>query len=262
MSDELLIDHPKWLRGAKPPDPLCLLAGGVAHDFNNLLTVILGNAEALTDQLSDRQQLRLLAEMTAIAARRGAQLTHRLLAFAGCQTLEPEIVDVGRRIAAMDGRLRRALPEAIDIEIVRAGGLWQVEIDPRQFEAAILDLAINARDAMPRGGRLSIEAGNASIGAHEPEAPADIEPGPYVVISVSDTGEGMDDDTLTRAFEPFFTTREVGQGSGLGLSMVYGFTKQSNGHASISSTPGLGTTVRLYFPRVAAEEDDRASSTR
>ncbi len=248
--------------GPTPLDPLCLLAGGVAHDFNNLLTVILGNAEALADQLSDRQQLRLLAEMTAIAARRGARLTHRLLAFAGCQTLEPVIVDVGGLIAAMDGRLRRALPETVDIEIVRAGGLWQVEIDPRQLEAVILDLAINARDAMPRGGRLSIEACNASIDAHDADGHPDVEPGPYVVISVSDTGEGMDDDTVARAFEPFFTTREVGQGNGLGLSMVYGFAKQSKGHAKICSAPGMGTTVKLHFPRFAADEGDRAASSR
>jgi nitrogen-specific signal transduction histidine kinase len=225
------------------------LTGGVAHDFNNLLTVILGNAELLKEQLADRQQLLTLAEMTATAATRGAELTNRLLAFARRQALEPQLVDINRLIAGMEGMLRRTLMEDIDIEMVRAGGLWLTEVDPGQLESALLNLAINARDAMPHGGHLTIETANAMLDDAYADEHHEVKSGQYVLVSVSDTGSGMPDEVAGRAFEPFFTTKQLGKGSGLGLSMVYGFVKQSGGHAKIYSEPGDGTTVKLYFPR-------------
>ncbi|QIB64454.1 ATP-binding protein [Kineobactrum salinum] len=225
------------------------LTGGVAHDFNNLLTVILGNAELLKEQLTDRQPLQALAEITATAAARGAELTNRLLAFSRRQALEPQVVDVNRLIADMEGMLRRALMEDIDFELVRAGGLWLTEVDPGQLESALLNLAINARDAMPGGGHLTVETANAMLDDAYADEHHEVKSGQYVLVSVSDTGTGMPGEIVSRAFEPFFTTKSLGKGSGLGLSMVYGFVKQSGGHAKIYSEPGEGTTVKLYFPR-------------
>lgn len=232
------------------------LTGGVAHDFNNLLTVILGNAELLMEQLADHQPLRALAEMTATAAERGAELTRRLLAFARRQALEPKIVDVNRMIADMEGLLRRALSEDIDIEVVRSAGLWKAEVDPGQLESALLNLAINSRDAMSDGGHLTIETANAMLDEAYSSEHLEVEPGQYVMVSVSDTGIGMSPDVMCRAFEPFFTTKPMGKGSGLGLSMVYGFVKQSGGHAKIYSEPGEGTTIKLYFPRAGEGSAD------
>lgn len=243
------------LRQAQKLEAVGQLTGGVAHDFNNLLTVILGNAEALSEELSDQQQLRMLADMTATAAERGAELTNRLLAFSRKQALEPRVLDVGSVVYSMEGLLRRTLAENIDIEIVRGGGLWQAEIDPGQLESALLNLALNARDAMPDGGHLTIEITNAALdddyAASEPEVRA----GQYVLITVSDSGQGIDEAVLKRVFEPFFTTKEIGKGSGLGLSMVYGYVKQSGGHIRIYSEPGQGTSVKLYFPRARGKAD-------
>jgi signal transduction histidine kinase/CheY-like chemotaxis protein len=237
------------------------LTGGVAHDFNNLLTVILGNAETLSDSLEKDPRLRVLADMTAKAALRGAELTGRLLAFARRQPLEPRSTDINKRLADMDSLLRRTLGEQVEIEIVGSAGLWPAMVDPGQLENAILNLCINARDAMPGGGRLTIETGNVHLDADYAAQQGDIEPGRYVMVAVSDTGTGMDAGTLDRAFEPFFTTKEVGKGSGLGLSMVYGFVKQSTGHVRIYSEYGHGTTVKLYLPR-ADREDDGAEHRR
>ena len=237
------------LRQSQKLEAVGQLTGGVAHDFNNLLTVIIGNAEALVGRLSDDKQLRVLAQMIETAADRGAELTKRLLAFARRQPLEPRAVQVDKLIAGLDGLLRRTLSEDIEIEIVGRAGLWQAVIDPGQLESAILNLAINARDAMPGGGRLTIETANTALDTAYARAHDEVTPGQYVLMSISDTGHGMDASTIARAFEPFYTTKEVGKGSGLGLSMVYGFIKQSSGHINIYSEPGHGTTVKLYLPR-------------
>jgi signal transduction histidine kinase/ActR/RegA family two-component response regulator len=240
------------LRQTQRMDAVGQLTGGIAHDFNNLLTVILGNASMLAESLTDNHRLLMLAEMTSKAAERGAELTSRLLAFARRQPLTPVPTDVNRRIAGMDDLLRRTLGEHVEIETVRAAGLWQAMVDPGQLENAILNLCINARDAMAAGGRLTIETANVRLDQAYAARHGEVEPGQYVMVAVSDTGTGMDEATLERAFEPFFTTKEVGKGSGLGLSMVYGFVKQSRGHVRIYSEPGHGTTVKLYLPRADA----------
>jgi CheY-like chemotaxis protein len=187
--------------------------------------------------------------MIESAAVRGAELTNRLLAFARRQPLEPKRVDVNRLVGGMESLLRRTLPESISIEFVRSGGLWASEIDPTQLETALLNLALNARDAMPDGGHLTIETANAVLDDAYASQHAEVEPGQYVVIAVSDSGTGMSEDVLARVFDPFFTTKPVGQGSGLGMSMVFGFVKQSRGHAKVYSEAARGTTVKLYFPR-------------
>ncbi len=225
------------------------LTGGVAHDFNNILTVILGNAEMLTDALDPQPDLKRMAAMTAASAQRGAELTSRLLAFSRRQPLEPRVIDVSNLIANMEYLLRHSLGEDIDIEVVRAGGLWRAEVDPGQLETALLNLAINARDAMNGAGKLTIETANAALDADYAAATFDVAPGQYVTVTVSDTGPGMPPDVRARAFEPFFTTKGSGQGSGLGLSMVFGFVKQTGGHVRIYSEPGEGTAVKLYLPR-------------
>ncbi|GAB4185950.1 MAG: ATP-binding protein [Thalassobaculales bacterium] len=229
------------------------LTGGIAHDFNNLLTIILGNATSLAEHLAADRQFGPLAEMTAKAAQRGADLTSRLLAFARRQPLDPRPTDIGRQIGEMDRLVRRTLGSNIDMALGRPAGLWRAMVDPVQLESAILNLCLNARDAMPKGGRLTIEAANVAIDAQDAARQDDLEPGDYVMVAVSDTGTGMDPATLRRAFEPFFTTKEMGRGSGLGLSMVYGFVKQSKGHVRIYSEPGQGTTVKLYLPRAEGE---------
>ncbi|MDP2124238.1 MAG: PAS domain S-box protein [Parvibaculum sp.] len=227
------------------------LTGGVAHDFNNLLTVIMGNAEILGERLGADSKLHGFAEMTRVAAERGAELTGRLLSFSRQQALEPRHVDLGALIGGIGDMLVRVLGEQIEIETVAAEGLWPAEVDPGQFENAVLNLCINARDAMSEGGRLTIELSNACF-AEEDAVAAGIEAGEYVRVGVSDTGTGMSRDVLDRVFEPFFTTKEVGKGSGLGLSMVYGFVKQSGGQVRIYSEPGEGTSIKLYLPRARA----------
>jgi signal transduction histidine kinase/ActR/RegA family two-component response regulator len=242
------------LRQSQKMEAVGQLTGGVAHDFNNLLTVIIGNSELVADGLRDRPALRKMVETTVKAAERGAELTSRLLAFSRRQALDPKPSDVNRQIAGMDSMLRRTLGEHIEIELVRGGGLWKAMVDPGQLENAILNLCLNARDAMQKGGRLTIETANAHLDSAYAASQSEVEPGQYVMIAVSDTGAGMDAATLERAFEPFFTTKDVGKGSGLGLSMVYGFVKQSRGHVRIYSEPGHGTTVKLYIPRADGDE--------
>jgi len=227
------------------------LTGGVAHDFNNLLQVILGNAEHLERSLTDNASLRQMAELTRVAAERGATLTNRLLAFSRRQTLAPTVTDVGAVIAGMSELLRRTLGEQVTINVVRHADLWRAFIDAPQFESAVLNLGINARDAMPGGGQLTIELDNVALDLVYARQ-AEVEPGDYVLVAISDTGEGMTPEVLARAFEPFFTTKDVGKGSGLGLSMVLGFIKQSRGHVKIYSEPGQGTTVKLYLPRAVS----------
>ncbi|MCC5872029.1 MAG: response regulator [Gammaproteobacteria bacterium] len=249
------------LRQAQKMELVGQLTGGVAHDFNNLLTVILGQVDLLTyddgGTLTDKD-LRDGLQMIAEASQRAAQLTQRLLAFARRQTLNPTLVNPGRVLKQIEPLLRRTIGEDIEIEVVQSAGLWDVEIDVNQFENAILNLAMNARDAMAGGGRLSIEATNMRIDEHYAEANTDVEPGQYVMVAVTDTGRGMPPEVAARAFEPFFTTKEVGAGTGLGLSMVYGFLRQSGGQAKIYSEPGEGTMVRLYLPRRFSPEDPEA----
>ncbi|WP_168217548.1 ATP-binding protein [Paracoccus liaowanqingii] len=237
------------LRQAQKMEAVGQLTGGVAHDFNNLLTIIMGNAELLSDNLSDNPNLKKLADITVSAADRGAELTSRLLAFSRKQPLEPRVIDLGKLVLGMDDLLRRTMPENINFELVRAGGLWKTEIDPGQVESAILNLVLNARDAMPEGGCVTIEIVNASLDEDYVALEAGVQAGQYVLIDVTDTGHGIPKDKIGRVFEPFFTTKTVGKGSGLGLSMVYGFVKQSGGHIRVYSEEGEGTSFKLYFPR-------------
>jgi len=228
------------------------LAGGIAHDFNNLLTVIIGNADMLADMLPSRPDLSSLSSAIISAGERGAELTQRLLAFGRRQTLRPQEIDCNRQIEGMQQLLRRTLRDDIDLDISLDPMLKAAYADPAQLEAAILNLALNAQDAMPGGGRLGISTKNAVLDAHFRGNGEAVEPGAYVLISVTDNGEGMTPETRERAFEPFYTTKDIGKGSGLGLSMTYGFVKQSRGHASLSSEVGHGTTVRLYLPPAAS----------
>ena len=247
------------LRQSQKMEAIGHLTGGVAHDFNNLLTVIGGGVETLARMLtklplgSDEARIRRALEMIAQGSQRAATLTHRLLAFARRQTLDPKPLDANKLVAGMSELLRRTLGEAVAMETVLAGGLWRTAADANQLENALLNLAVNARDAMPQGGKLTIETANTHLDDAYTAAHGDISPGQYVMIAVSDTGAGMDAETLDRVFEPFFTTKDVGHGTGLGLSQVYGFIKQSSGHVKLYSEPGQGTAVKLYLPRLLAD---------
>jgi PAS domain S-box-containing protein len=237
------------------------LTGGIAHDFNNLLAVVIGNLELLMQALDKAGRPRDLAMRAMGAAERGATLTQRLLAFSRRQALQPRAVDLGKLINGLADLLRRTLGEAIDLETVSAAGLWLCEADPVQIETAILNLAINARDAMPEGGKLTIEAANVRLDDDYAAAYAEVAPGQYVVLAVTDTGLGMTPDVQARAFEPFFTTKEVGRGSGLGLSMIYGFVKQSGGHVKIYSEANHGTTIKIYLPRATPAAEPASEKT-
>jgi PAS domain S-box-containing protein len=225
------------------------LTGGVAHDFNNLLTVMLGNAELLAEELQGNRTLAEHARLIVQAGSQGAQLTQRLLAFARRQPLEPQPLSVNEVVSSLEELLRRTLGEHIELEFVIAPDAWPAMVDPSQLEDALLNLALNARDAMPTGGRLTIETGNVHLSDDYAESQVDIEPGDYVMLAVSDTGCGIAAKDQKRLFEPFFTTKAKGKGTGLGLAMVYGFIKQSGGHISVYSEQGQGTTFRLYLPR-------------
>ena len=220
------------------------LTGGVAHDFNNLLTVIIGNLEAMQRTLqsapADADRLARSVDNAMRGAQRAASLTQRLLAFSRRQPLDPKPVDAGRLVTGMSELLRRTLGEQVAIETVLAGGLWRVLADPNQLEVSILNLAVNARDAMPQGGKLTIETANAYLDEIYAATQSEVVPGQYAVIAISDTGSGMTKEVQARAFEPFFTTKDVGHGTGLGLSQVYGFVKQSGGHVKIYSELGHG----------------------
>jgi PAS domain S-box-containing protein len=229
------------------------LSGGIAHDFNNLLTVIVGNAEFLSEQLKPRQDLKQLADDIGRAGDRGSELTQRLLAFSRRQILRPVEIDCNNLLDSMHKLLRRTMREDIAIKTDFAPDLASAFADPAQLESGVLNLALNAQDAMPSGGRLTISTANASLDDHYQSLHPEVLPGEYVLVAITDDGEGMSNDVIERVFEPFYTTKEVGKGSGLGLSMVYGFVKQSNGHVSIYSEPGLGTTVRIYLPQQTAK---------
>jgi PAS domain S-box-containing protein len=229
------------------------LSGGIAHDFNNLLTVIVGNAEFLSEQLKARQDLRQLSDDIGRAGDRGAELTQRLLAFSRRQILRPVAIDCNKLLDGMHKLLRRTVREDIEIKTMFEPELSTAFADPAQLESAVLNLAVNAQDAMINGGRLTISTANASLDDHYQRLHPEVAPGDYVLVAITDDGEGMPKDVIERVFEPFFTTKEVGKGSGLGLSMVYGFVKQSSGHVSIYSEPGLGTTVRIYLPQATVK---------
>lgn len=234
------------LRQAQKMEAMGQLTGGVAHDFNNLLAIIQGHAEFLAEETGrDHPNMRPILN----SARRGAELTQRLLAFGRRQPLRPDVVDLGALVAGMSGLLSRTLGETITVETDVAADLAVAAADPGQVENALLNLANNARHAMPDGGTLTITCANATLGGAITTRNPEVDPGDYVMLSVRDTGTGMEDDVLDRVFEPFFTTKGVGEGSGLGLSMVYGFAKQSGGHTTVSSRVGEGTTVNIYLPR-------------
>jgi nitrogen-specific signal transduction histidine kinase len=230
------------------------LTGGIAHDFNNLLTGIVGSLDLLQTRLNqgrtDNFARYIDAAMTS--ANRAAALTHRLLAFARRQPLIPKSVDANQLVVSLEDLLRRTIGETIDLAIAAADDLWFTLCDPNQLESALLNLAINARDAMPDGGKLTITTSNARIEGVTADSPA-LSPGDYVCIGVTDTGTGMSAEVAARAFDPFFTTKPIGQGTGLGLSMIYGFARQSDGHVTIDSKLGRGTSVRLYLPRHRGE---------
>ncbi|MGA2043796.1 MAG: response regulator [Roseiarcus sp.] len=246
------------LRQAQKMESIGQLTGGVAHDFNNLLTIITGNLENLQRRLRspvpDVATLERLSDGAMRGAQRAVSLTQRLLAFARQQPLDPRPVDVSRLVSGMSDLLRRTIGEQIAVETALAGGLWRASVDANQLEIAILNLAVNGRDAMPDGGKLTIETSNARLDEAGLADQAELAPGDYVMLTVTDTGSGMSRETLARAFEPFFTTKDVGHGTGLGLSQVYGFVKQSGGHLKIRSEPGEGTTVNIYLPRLRADE--------
>ena len=245
------------LRQAQKMEAVGQLTGGLAHDFNNLLTGIAGSLELLQTRVAQGRlrDVDRYVNAAQAAAKRAAALTQRLLAFSRRQTLDPKTTDVNRLVGGMDDLVRRTVGPEIAVEFVTAAGLWNTLIDPSQLENALLNLCINARDAMAGGGKLTVETGNCWLderAAGERELP----PGQYVTLCVSDDGAGMPPDIVDRVFEPFFTTKPLGQGTGLGLSMIYGFVRQSGGQIRIHSEPGRGTTVRLYLPRHRGDVDE------
>lgn len=253
------------LRQAQKMEAVGQLTGGVAHDFNNLLTVIIGNLEMLEPRVAEDARAGLLLEQAQEAADLGAQLTGRMLAFARRQPLAPRIIDLNELVADTTGLLQRSLGESIEINSVLASDLDQTLADPSQLQNALLNLCLNARDAMPGGGKLTIETTNTELDEEYTHSRPDVSPGRYVMLSVSDTGTGIPLDIQQRVFEPFFTTKEAGAGSGLGLSMIYGFAKQSGGHLRLYSEMGVGTTVSLYLPRnggTVASANEQSGSLR
>ena len=239
----------KRLQQAQKMEAVGQLTGGIAHDFNNLLAVSLGNVELAEEVAESGGDVRPFLATIKRAGERGAALTSQLLAFSRKQSLFPQVIDAGDLVEGMSHLLRSALGETIEVKVAGDDGLWPCEVDPHQLESAILNLALNARDAMPSGGTLSIQTTNVSLDDDYAAVQAEVAPGEYVLVAVTDTGTGMAQEVIDHAFDPFFTTKEVGRGSGLGLSMVYGFVKQSGGHVTIYSEEGIGTTLKLYLPR-------------
>jgi len=259
---DALAQSQEQLRHAQKMEAMGQLTGGVAHDFNNLLTVIVGNLDMIGRHAEDPARVRRLTAAAQRAAGRGGTLTHQLLMFARRQLLRPETVNANRLLLDFEGLVRRAAGETVQLELVLYPALDPVRIDPMQFEAAILNLVINARDAMPGGGRITIRTGNTALDPVAASALPDIGPGVYAVISVQDTGAGIPAAVLGRVFEPFFTTKEIGKGSGLGLSQVYGFVKESGGTVRIDSIEGVGTTIELWLPRSNEPPSDATATVR
>jgi signal transduction histidine kinase/CheY-like chemotaxis protein len=238
------------------------LTGGIAHDFNNMLAIVTGSLDMARRRLTGAEDPKVARSIdhAAEGARRAAVLTQRLLAFSRQQPLEPQALDANRLVSGMSELIRRTIGETIAVETVLGGGLWPCFADPAQLENALINLAVNARDAMPEGGRLTIETGNTHLDELYVAANADVAPGQYVMLGVTDTGTGMGPEVVERAFDPFYTTKGPGHGTGLGLSQVFGYVKQSGGHVKIYSEPGQGTTIKLYLPRhfgVAVEQEER-----
>jgi signal transduction histidine kinase len=259
---DAIADLNRKLLQAQRMEAVGQLTGGLAHDFNNLLTVILGSAELLAEQLEHDPDLLQLAEATRLAAERGGDLTRSLLAFARRQPLDPRPTDVGSELRRIEMLLRRTLGEHVECRFDLAADLPPAPVDPAQLEAALLNLVLNARDAMPDGGLLTVETAATQLDAAYAAQHEEVVAGDYVGIAVTDTGFGMAPEVLAQVFEPFFTTKEFGRGSGLGLSMVYGFVKQSRGHVRVYSEPGQGTTVKLYLPCSAEAGAPRHAATR
>ena len=245
------------LRHSAKMEAVGRLTAGIAHDFNNLLTVVLGNLESAQRQsaLAEAAVLRALENATR-GARRAAVLTERMLAFARRKPLEPKVLDVNALVSGMSDLLQRTLGEGIKVRTILADDLWNAEVDPTELEAAILNLAVNARDAMPLGGQLSIETANVELDSTYATINVGVKAGPYVSISVTDTGSGMKPEVLKQVFEPFFTTKGGERGTGLGLSQVYGFVAQSGGHVKLYSEPGIGTTAKIYLQKKALQLHD------
>lgn len=243
------------LRQAQKMEAIGQLTGGIAHDFNNMLAVIVGSLDLLSRRIvATEPRARRYLDAAMEGARRAGTLTERLLAFARRQPLSPKPIDVNKLVAGMSELLRRSIGADIRLETVLAGGLWRGYADTNQLESSLLNLAVNARDAMPNGGRVTIETQNAYLDARYAAAHVGVPAGQYVLVAVTDTGTGMTPEVLAKVFDPFFTTKEVGKGTGLGLSQVYGFVKQSAGHIKIYSEPGQGTTVKIYLPRLFSSE--------
>ncbi|BAU88795.1 multi-sensor hybrid histidine kinase [Methylorubrum populi] len=250
------------LNQAQKMEAIGQLTGGVAHDFNNLLTIIVGNLDMIVRKPDNAQRVERLATSAMTAARRGAEVTEKLLSFSRRQVLRPETVNPNRLLKDFRTLLQRAVGETVEVRLDLDASLDPVRLDPGQFESAVLNLAVNARDAMPGGGTLTVKTCNAHLDAHEITDRPDLRPGAYVLVSVTDTGHGMDAGTRARAFEPFFTTKDIGKGTGLGLSQVYGFVRQAGGHAQIKSEAGSGTSIELYLPRsVEKAVESRLDST-
>ncbi|WP_221217184.1 response regulator [Pseudomonas sp. Tn43] len=243
------------LRQSQKMEAVGQLTGGIAHDFNNMLTGIIGSLELLRRRLARgrTEDLDSLIDLGVTSANRAAGLTHRLLAFSRRQSLDSKPVQMNTLVLSMDELLQRSINESIHLEMQLDEQLWVAEADPNQLESALLNLVLNARDAMPDGGKLLVKTSNRHLDTAFTAAHSNLQPGDYIVLSVTDTGYGMPQSTINRAFDPFFTTKPIGQGTGLGLSMIYGFSKQSGGHASIDSEVGKGTTVSLFLPRFSGE---------
>ncbi|KNH29638.1 histidine kinase [Pseudomonas syringae] len=243
------------LRQSQKMEAVGQLTGGIAHDFNNMLTGIIGSLELLRRRLARgrTEDLDSLIDLGVTSANRAAGLTHRLLAFSRRQSLDSKPVQMNTLVVSMDELLQRSINESIHLEMQLDEQLWVAEVDPNQLESALLNLVLNARDSMPDGGKLLVKTSNQYLDTGFTEAHSNLQPGDYIVLSVTDTGCGMPQSTINRAFDPFFTTKPIGQGTGLGLSMIYGFSKQSGGHVSIHSEVGKGTTVSLFLPRFSGE---------
>ena len=246
--EEALRESERRLAHVQKMEAVGQLTGGIAHDFNNLLLVISGNLELLEMRLDDEDSRALLADARDAAAL-GSKLTDQLLTFARRRHMEPQVIQLNDLVVNITDMLRRTLGEHISLSTSLARDVWLTKADPSQFQSAIINLAVNARDAMPRGGKLVVETRNITFGADHADFQPELKPGDYVQLSISDTGTGMPPEVRDRVFEPFFTTKEKGRGTGLGLAMVYGFVKQSGGHITVYSEVGYGTTINLYFPR-------------
>jgi nitrogen-specific signal transduction histidine kinase/CheY-like chemotaxis protein len=248
------------LRQAQKMESIGQLTGGIAHDFNNMLTVITGTIDILADAVADQPQYAAIVKLISEAADRGAALTGHLLAFARKQPLQPHQTDVNALLADLKKLLQPTLGEQVEIESVLQEAVWPTFVDRGQLGSAIVNLAVNARDAMPDGGKLTLETCNVVLDNNFVSRVGGMAPGNYVMIAVSDTGRGIPEAIRDKVFDPFFTTKEIGKGTGLGLSMVYGFTRQSGGHVTIYSDLGRGTTIRIYLPRAEIEAEPERSS--